>query len=62
MCLMCCYCMNLANDSEENGGPLSVESLLGVPYCEISDLSLSVTGSVALMILCRGRGTYKMCL
>ena len=47
MCSMCCCCMNLAKVSEENGGPLSVESLLGGPYCEISDLSLSVTGSDA---------------
>ena len=47
MCLMCCWCMNLANVSEENGGLLSVESLLGGPYCEISDLRLSVTGSAA---------------
>ena len=47
MCSMFCCCMNLANDSEENGGPLSVKSLLGGPYCEISDLSLSVTGSAA---------------
>ena len=50
MCLMCCCCMNLANISEENGGPLSVESLLGGPYCEISDLSLSVTGSAAFEV------------
>ena len=46
MCSMCSCCMNLANVSEENGGPLSVESLLGGPYWEISDLNLCVTGSV----------------
>ena len=47
MCSMCCCCMNLANVSEENGGLLSVGSLLGGQYCEISGLSLSVTGSAA---------------
>ena len=47
MCSMCCCCMNLANVSEENGGPLSVETLLGGPYSEMTDLSLSVIGSAA---------------
>ena len=50
MCSMCCCCMSLANVSEENGGPLSVERLLGGPYCEISNLSLSVTGSAAFEV------------
>ena len=39
MCWMCSCCMNLANASDENGGPLSVESLLQGPYWEISDLN-----------------------
>ena len=47
MCLMCSCCMNLANVSEENGGPLSVQSLLGGPYWEMSDLNLCVIGSAA---------------
>ena len=45
MCLMCSCCMNLVNVSEENGGPLSVESLLGDPYWEMSDLNLGVIDS-----------------
>ena len=45
---MCCCCMKLVKASEENGGPLSVDNLLGGPYCEISALILSVTGSAAL--------------
>ena len=42
--------MKLANVSEENGGPLSVDRLLGGPYCEISDLSLILTGSAAFEV------------
>ena len=44
--MLCSCCMNLANVSEENGGLLSVESLLGGPYWEMSDLNLCVIGSV----------------
>ena len=44
---MCSGYMKLANASEENGGPLSVESLLGGPYWEMSNLNLSVIGSAA---------------
>ena len=62
MCSMCCCCMNLVNVSEENGGPLSVESLLGGPYCEISDLSLIVIGSAAFEVTLYRRGTYRRCL
>ena len=62
MCSMCSCCMNLANVSEENGGLLSVESLLGGPYWKMSDLNLSVTSSAAFEdIFCRGMGTYRRC-
>ena len=48
MCSMCSLDMNCAKASDEKGGPLSVDSVLGGPYCDISDLILSVTGSAAL--------------
>ena len=34
--------------ADENGGPLSVDRVLGGPYCEMSDLILCVIGSAAL--------------
>ena len=54
MCSMCSLDMNCAIASDENGGPLSVDSVLGDPYCEMSDLILLVTDSAALdETLCR---------
>ena len=40
-------CKNFLNASEENGGPLSVVSLLGGPYWKISDLIFFAIGSAA---------------
>ena len=48
MCSMCSLDINCAKASDEKGGPLSVDSVLGGPYCDISDLILLVTGSAAL--------------
>ena len=48
--------MKLANVSEENGGPLSVERVLGGPYCEISGLTLSITGSAAFEVTLYRKG------
>ena len=48
MCSTCSLDINCAKASDENGGPLSVDSVLGGPYREMSDLILFVTGSVAL--------------
>ena len=45
---MCSFCMNWVKASDENGGPLSVDSVLGGPYCEMNDLILCVIGSAAL--------------
>ena len=45
---MCSFCINWAKTSDENGGPLSVDSVLGGPYCEKSDLILHVIGPAAL--------------
>ena len=45
---MCSFCIKWAKASNENGGPLSVDSVLGGPYCEISDLILCAIGSAAL--------------
>ena len=45
---MCSLDINCAKASEENSGPLSVDSVLGGPYCEMSDLILFVTDSAAL--------------
>ena len=41
---MCSFCMNWVKASDENGGPLSVDRVLGGPYYEMSDLILWVTG------------------
>ena len=40
--------MNWVKASDENGHPLSLEGVLGGPYCEMSDLILCITGSAAL--------------
>ena len=42
---ICWSCKNCLNASEENGGPLSVVSLFGGPYWEISDLIFFTIGS-----------------
>ena len=44
---MCWSCKNFLIASEENGGPLSVVSLLGGPYWEISNLIFFTVGSAA---------------
>ena len=38
---------NFVKASDENGGPLSVDSILGGPYCEIIDLVPWVNDSAA---------------
>ena len=45
---MCSLDINCVKASDENGHALSVDSVLGGPYCEMSDLILLVTGSAAL--------------
>ena len=44
----CSFCINWAKASDENGDPLSVDSVLAHSYCEMNDLILCVIGSVAL--------------
>ena len=44
---MCSFCLHLVNTSDANGGPLSIDSLLGGPHCEISYLIFWVIGSAA---------------
>ena len=41
---------NLANVSDEKGSPLSVERLLGYPYCEMSWLSLLIMVSLVFVV------------
>ena len=47
---------NLANVSDENGGPLSVDKLKGYPYCEISCSSLLITVSAVFVVTLKMKG------
>ena len=47
---------NLANVSDENGGPLSVDKLKGYPYCEISCSSLLITVSAVFVMTLKIKG------
>ena len=47
---------NLANVSDENGGPLSVDKLKGYPYYEISCLSLLNTVSAVFVVTLKMKG------
>ena len=49
LCVQCVSLdINCAKASDGNGGSLSVDSVLGGPYCEMSDLILLVTGFCCL--------------
>ena len=52
MCSMYCCYMNLANVSEENGGLLSVENLLGGPLVEEGVLTEGVCNEEILLSCC----------
>ena len=47
---------NLANVSDENQGPLSVDNLKGYPYCEISCSSLLITMYAVFVVTLKMEG------
>ena len=48
--------MNWAKGSEENGGPLSVVRLLGLPYCEKSCVNFHMTVSAVFVVILKVNG------
>ena len=50
------FARNVANVSDEKGGLLSVEWLLGYPYCEMSWLSPLIMVSAVLVVTLKMKG------
>ena len=56
MCSTLWLLMNWAKDSEENGVPLSVVRLLGLPYCEKTCVNFCMTVFAVFVVILNVNG------